>query len=246
MYSSPLECGVFTSEERDQGMQQSCIKLMDMVRQGDTIAMMRLADCSRQRYIKDPNGDQGFHLYHLAARMGRLNACNSVALRYGWNFNHCTLGIDSSLVGWLVGWPTGAHAETELGQGVAKDMREAVKWYRVGANAQFPTATMHLGDCYRYYYQSLSQLLGQISLIDILVSSDGEGIERDLVMAHHYWQKAHELGERDALYRIQAHPLPLSERHNHENGVYPPTTVLNLTHEEQLNLAIQRSLSVPK
>ena len=68
------------------------------------------------------------------------------------------------------------------GEGVAKDVVEAVKWYRQAAEQAFVLAQYNLGAC---YYK-------------------GEGVARDAVKAAKWYRKAAEQGDAKAQYYLGA------------------------------------------
>jgi TPR repeat protein len=65
----------------------------------------------------------------------------------------------------------------KLGQGVVKDYKESVKWYRLAAEQGDAQAQYNLG--VRYH--------------------NGEGVAQDYVMAHMYWNIAGAGGYKDAI-----------------------------------------------
>jgi TPR repeat protein len=94
MMTVPHLCGEFTLSERDAMMTTSCTLMEPLAAKGDTTAMIRLADCYRRGFGVTVDLPRAFKLFLQAARMGRLNACNSVALRYGTcTLTHRSVGV---------------------------------------------------------------------------------------------------------------------------------------------------------
>ncbi len=68
----------------------------------------------------------------------------------------------------------------ENGEGVEKNMSEAVKWYRKAAEQGHKDAQCNLGVCYE----------------------NGEGVEKDMTEAVKWYRKAAEQGNASALYNL--------------------------------------------
>ena len=68
----------------------------------------------------------------------------------------------------------------ELGQGVAQDSREALRWYRRAAEDGWASAQFHLGRMHR----------------------DGSGVVQDLAEAARWFRKAAEQGDAEAQFNL--------------------------------------------